>query len=102
MTSKSILIPKMLVIVLLASFYSLGFIITPYWRSIPSTFTMTCILLLTILVGALWIILAGNDLPVKIEPSRWGFLIALLAISILLNFKPLASVIPWRGDEDYF
>ena len=93
----------MLVIVLLASFYTLGFIISPYWRSVETISAMTLLLALTILVGAVWSVLSGNDLQIRIDPtrSRWGFLVILLVISILLNFKPLTSVIPWRGDEDY-
>jgi len=103
MTSNSITIPKTLVMVLLASFYSLGFIITPYWRSAETTSEMILILSLTILVGAIWLVVSANDLQIRIDPtrSRRGFLAGLLVISILLNFKPLTSVIPWRGDEDY-
>ena len=101
MTSKSITIPKTVVIVFLASLYSLAFMITPYWRRAESASEIILILFLTILVGTVWVILSGNDLQIKIEPVHWKYLLPLLAISILLNFKPLTSVIPWRGDEDY-
>ena len=101
MTSKLITIPKPVVIVVLASFYTLAFIITPYWRRAGSTPEMILILSLTLLIGAVWVILAGNDLPIRIAPTRWGFLLVLLLVSLLLNLKPLTSVIPWRGDEDY-
>lgn len=102
MTSTSITVPKRVVIVLLASFYTLAFIITPYWRVLESTSTMVIILALTLLVGAIWLIFSGDDLRLRFDSTRWGFPVMLLAISILLNFKPLVSVIPWRGDEDYF
>ena len=102
MTAKLITIPKRVVIVLLAASYALAFLITPYWRSVESVSGMTLILALTIFVGALWLAFLGSDVQIRIDSNRWGFLLILLVISIALNFKPLASVIPWRGDEDYF
>jgi hypothetical protein len=91
----------MLVTVLLASFDSLAFIISPYWRRIESTPQMVLVLSLTLLAGAIWVSLSAHDLHVKGDPKRWKSLLCLFAIYLLLNLKPLLSVIPWRGDEDY-
>jgi hypothetical protein len=48
-----------------------------------------------------YIVFSGDDLQFTL-PHPLGVLLLLLAISLLLNIKPLVSVIPWRGDEDYF
>lgn len=102
MTSTSVTIPKRVVVVLLAAFYTLAFIITPYWRILESTPEITLVLALTIFMGVIWLVFSAGDLQVKLDTTHWRFLLTLLVISILLNFKPLTSVIPWRGDEDYF
>ncbi len=45
--------------------------------------------------------LAAGETRVEINLKNWGAF-ALLATGILiLNYLPLGSVIPWRGDEDY-
>jgi len=99
MASKSILLPKMCIIVLLAGVYSLGFIVTPYWMRTKSTPEMIFILALTLGIGAIWSFLSAKDLEVRLEPlNAWQVLI-LLAGMVVLNFKTLTIDIPWRGDE---
>jgi len=99
MSSKSLLLPRMCVIALLAGIYTLGFIVTPYWIRTNSTPEMIIILALTIGIGAIWSFLSAKDLEVRLEPLNWWHLLILLAGLIILNFKALTIDIPWRGDE---
>ncbi len=99
MTSKSIVLPRMCVIAILAGIYTLGFIITPYWTKTKSTAEMIFILALTIGIGAAWSFFSAKELTLRVEPLRWRQFFILLAGLIVLNLKPLTSDIPWRGDE---
>jgi hypothetical protein len=100
MKSKSILLPKMLVLVLLESVYTLGFIITPYWTHVPSKTESIFILALTIGIGAIWSLLSAGNLRIELEPIKWGHIIILFTGLVILNLRPLSSSIPWRGDEE--
>lgn len=102
MTPKIITLPKQVVILLLASFYILAFIITPYWRILESTPEVFLILALSIVIGAVWVAFSGDDLQIRVDTTAWKFSFIPLAVLTVLNLKPLTSVIPWRGDEDYF
>jgi len=99
MTSKSILLPRMCVIAILAGIYTLGFIITPYWIKTKTTPEMIFILALTIGIGAAWSFFSAKELRLRLEPMQWGHFLILLAGLIVLNLKPLSIDIPWRGDE---
>ncbi len=98
--SKSIRVPGMVVVVILAAIYSLGFIITPYWIRSKTTPEMVFILALTIAIGGIWIVSAAKELDIQVKPMQWGYFLILLGGVILLNIKPLTVDIPWRGDED--
>lgn len=101
MRLKSILMPRMFVIVILAAIYSLGFIVTPYWINVQSKREMIFILVLTIGIGVIWSFLSAGDLQIRVVPINWSHFFILLAGLLVLNLKPLTSDIPWRGDEDY-
>jgi hypothetical protein len=90
----------MVVVVILAAIYSLGFIITPYWIRTKTTPEMVFILALTIAIGGIWIVFAAKELVIQVKPMHWGYFLILLAGVIVLNIKPLTVDIPWRGDED--
>ncbi len=100
MRSRTILLPKMLVIFLLSFIYTLGFIITPYWINVDSKLVMIFILALTIGIGALWSYFSAEELQIRVEPINWIHFLILLAVLIILNLRPLISSVPWRGDED--
>jgi hypothetical protein len=91
----------MVVIVILAAIYSLGFIITPYWMRAKTTPEMVLIQAGTIAIGAIWVVFSAKDLVIQLKPIHWGFFIILLAGMIILNIRPLTINLPWRGDE-YF
>ncbi len=101
MRLKSILMPRMFVIVILAAIYSLGFIATPYWINVQSKTEMIFILVLTIGIGVIWSFLSAGDLQIRVVPINWSHFFILLAGLLVLNLRPLTSDIPWRGDEDY-
>lgn len=101
MRLKSILMPRMFVIVILAAIYSLGFIVTPYWMNVQSKTEMIFILVLTIGIGVIWSFLSAGDLQIRVIPINWSHFFILLAGLLVLNLRPLTSDIPWRGDEDY-
>ena len=101
MTSKTILLPKMAGTVLLAFIFVLAFLITPYWRRAETTLLIIFILALTIVVGIVWLLVSASELEITIDFIYWPFFLILLSILVLINIRPLFSVIPWRGDEDY-
>ncbi len=84
---------------LLAGFYTLGFIVTPYWIRTESTPELIFMLAFTIGIGAFWSFISARDIKITLEPVNWSHLLILLAGMIILNFKPLTIDIPWRGDE---
>ena len=98
--SKSITLPGMVVIVVLAAIYSLGFIVTPYWMRAKTTPEMVLILASTIAIGGIWVVFSARDLIIQLKPIHWGFFLTLLAGMIILNIRPLMVNLPWRGDED--
>jgi hypothetical protein len=100
MDAKSILLPRMLVIVILAAIYSLGFIISPYWMRAKTTPELVLVLAGTIVIGAIWVVFSAKDLVIQLKPIHWGFFLILLAGLVLLNIRPLTVNLPWRGDED--
>jgi len=89
----------MVVVVILAAIYSLGFIITPYWIRTKTTPEMVH-LALTIAIGGIWI--------VSLQRTRYPGLNHALGLFL----DPAGRVIrpeyqatsqwniPWRGDED--
>ncbi len=58
------------------------------------------ILIGSIFLGIVWSILAGSDLKLGIILREVFFFALLLVVIFILNYRPLGSVIPWRGDED--
>ena len=100
MNSRTIWLPKTFVLVVLASVFALGFIITPYWNHVASTEEIILVLALTIAVGALWSFLAAGEAHIQLAPIKWGYLLILLAGLVILNYRPITASIPWRGDED--
>ncbi len=99
MTSHTGLFPRPFLTAFLASIYIIAFIISPYWLLPASTLTKIVILTFTIGSGALWSYLSAADLQLRIDARSWISFGVLLAALVWLNYKPLTSVIPWRGDE---
>ena len=86
---------------LLASLFGLAFIVSPYWL-MPEVFEVRILLLaLTIAMGAAWSHLSASSLQLRFDAKSWILFGVLLAGLLAINYKPLASAIPWRGDEDH-
>jgi hypothetical protein len=100
MNSRTIFLPKLFVLVVLASIFALGFLITPYWNHVSSKPELMLFLALTIAIGALWSFLSAGDVRIQLEPIKLGYLLILLAGLVILNLRPITASIPWRGDED--
>ena len=91
-----------MIAVLLASFYILAFVLTPYWSLIPSVTGVVIILAIMIGVGVFWAYFSAGDIQTNIEVKHLLLLGAVLIGMALLNYGALTSVIPWRGDESTF
>jgi hypothetical protein len=100
MRPKSISVPRMFVLVVLAAIFTLGFIITPYWTRGQSGIELILVLILTIVIGTIWSFLSAGDLRIGFAPINWGYFVILLVGLVILNLMPLIASIPWRGDED--
>jgi hypothetical protein len=98
---KTIHISKPVVTALLLSFYSLVFILTPYWL-VPQSFPIIFIILtFTIGAGLVWSHLSTESLEFNVEVKQWLYFIILMVGMIAINWRPLLSEIGWRGDEDF-
>jgi hypothetical protein len=100
MNPKTIFLPRLLVQVMLASVFGLGFLLTPYWNHVPTKTDVLPVLVLTITVGTLWSVISAGELRINAGPIHWGYFLCLLAGLIILNIRPISASIPWRGDED--
>jgi hypothetical protein len=98
---KTIHISKPVVTALLLSFYSLAFILSPYWF-VPQSFPiMFLILTFTIGAGLVWSHLSAGSLEFNVGVKQWLYFIILMVGMIAINWRPLLSEIGWRGDEDF-
>lgn len=103
--SYGICLPRASVGVLLASIYSLAFIITPYWALLRVKFlsvaAAVAFLILTIGLGIAWSYLSSGDIRLKISLKSLILLAIMLGLLVVINFYSLNYAIPWRGDEYY-
>jgi hypothetical protein len=95
----SIQLPRTFVIAFLALAYILGFLITPYWNLHKSIEDKILYLVVTILLGIIWVRLSTSSFPVEWSRRDIMLLLLLFAGGIALNYLALNSVIPFRGDE---
>jgi len=92
---------KSFISALLGSLFFLAFFITDYWN-IPNNPIMKVIFLAsTLILGITWCFLASSDVNIKTGLINWFPFFLLIVGIIILNYRALHSVIPWRGDEDY-
>jgi len=104
-----IFLPRACVRLLLASFYSLAFIATPYWAVIDvnirskkiSFIAVFAGLILTIGLGIIWSYISGEDFRFRISLKTLILFAVMLGTIAIINFRALNYDIPWRGDEDF-
>jgi hypothetical protein len=97
-------LPRPAVRLILASIYSMAFIVTPYWDLLGgkkwSVAAIAC-LLLTIGFGIAWSYFSAGDIRLKIPLLSLLLFFFILAFLAVINFNALNINIPWRGDENY-
>jgi hypothetical protein len=97
---RSFRLSRYFVTALLVSLFMLAFVITPYWTLAPSTLNRLSIIVITFSVGILWAFGSASEVQLKWRGRQQAELIVIFALVIVLNYRALTSVIPWRGDED--
>ncbi len=95
----SVSLPRGFTIASLASVYILGFVITPYWNMHASAAGRIFYCVLTIGIGLIWLYLSTNSLQIEFSSKDIWFFLVLFVGMIVLNYRALNSVIPFRGDE---
>jgi hypothetical protein len=95
----SVRLSKGFITAFLASVYILGFIITPYWILHQSIGEIIFYLAITVSIGSIWLLLSIGSFQIEFSLKEIGLFLLLLVGIIALNYRPLNSVIPFRGDE---
>lgn len=94
-------LPRSFITIVLGLLYILSFVVTPFWLLGISPFIKVLLLIMTLCLGVIWSNYSADSLQIQINTKNklvFGF---FLLVIIILNFRPLTSVIPWRGDEDF-
>ncbi len=89
--------------IILFALIALAYIITPYWTLFGSTATKVIAFLLTVSICGVWAFFSSGAWDFSIRFTRAsvvGFVILFVSL-LAINLLPLASSIPWKGDEDY-
>ncbi len=97
--TRSIWLPRGFILALLSSIYILGFLVTPYWLLHKSPAEILFYLALTICIGLIWLFLSAGSIRLEFGWKDAGLFLFLLVGAIVLNYRALNSVIPFRGDE---
>jgi hypothetical protein len=97
-----VLIPRRITATLLASFYILAFVMSPYWSLARSESGVIINLSVIIGLGAIWSYFSAGDIQTITRVKTFLLLGFLLVGMTALNNATLTSVIPWRGDESTF
>ncbi|HEY5983438.1 MAG TPA: hypothetical protein VIU38_08190, partial [Anaerolineales bacterium] len=95
-------IPRRLVIAFLAAFFTLAFVLSPYWSLMPTLAGRLLALFIIIVVGAAWSYFSASDIDLRDVPRAVVWAAVLFVLIALLNARALTAVIPWRGDESTF
>ncbi len=98
---KRLEFPKTFMTFPLILLFSLAFILTDYWNIPNDPITRTTLLAFSIILTAVWSLLAAGSLRLEFSWGKLASFVPLLIASFLLNFRQLVSVIPWRGDESH-
>lgn len=97
--SWAVAIPKRVVVALLAAFYLIAFVLSPYWKLIQPDLLAVVIVVVIIGLGAVWSYQSAGNTRITFEAKSCITLAALFLGMLILNFRALTSVIAWRGDE---
>ncbi|HSG45755.1 MAG TPA: hypothetical protein VLA72_21640 [Anaerolineales bacterium] len=98
---RKITLSRSFMVALSTVIFILGFIITPYWLTPQSITKSSLFLSLTIAIGIAWVYLSINSLEIQFN-SKGIFGGGLIILGVIaLNYRPLNSVIPFKGDEGF-
>jgi hypothetical protein len=86
---------------MLFSVFILAFIASPYWILFPPAWRQAMFLIISTGSGLLWAYSSSGSFQLKTQKISWLPLLLLFAFFVFLNIRPLSSVLPWSGDEDY-
>ena len=86
---------------MLASFFGLAFIVTTYWCLPASLAGKMMVLALSLVLGALWVLISAAELEARCRATTTAALAILVAGLAVLNYRPLSAPFAWRGDEIY-
>lgn len=79
---------------------SLAYVVTPYWVIPDSGVLRAVFLIASVAFCFAWSLLSAG--PVKLRATASPVLgVLILCAGVALNYSPLTSSIPWRGDEDF-
>jgi len=101
MTVSKLTIKKSSVRILLALIFLLAYIFTPYWMLPSSQMIRVIILLLSLAAGGIWVHVSSSRILIEWDLRKLIQFGLFLVLLLIVNFKSLISVLPWRGDEDY-
>jgi hypothetical protein len=87
--------------VFLFSFFCLAYFFSPYWILPQAKVERIALIMTTFLGGGIWAILSAGIYHKKFNLKNTAQFIVFAVTIILLNFLPLNSSIPWRGDEEF-
>jgi len=89
------------VFVLLFAGFGAAYLVCPYWR-LPSAAAGRIVLAVATLgLGLAWAWVGCGRVEVRLRRGDLVWFLALAAVLLLINWRPLTVDIPWRGDEDY-
>ncbi|MCB0208386.1 MAG: hypothetical protein KDJ52_03625 [Anaerolineae bacterium] len=99
--SSPIKLHRHLVFALLFAIFVVAYVLSPYWLISTKLWEQALFLIGSVLLGLTWAYLASNSIVIYFQPVHYLSLGILWAVIIILNYRALLAVIPWRGDEDY-
>ncbi len=81
--------------------FNLAYIITDYWNMFGSLAMKALFLALSLFLAFGWSLLGSGALRFLRYKKGWLTFLLITALMFVLNYLPLTSDLPWRGDEDY-
>ncbi|MFC1975644.1 hypothetical protein ACFLXQ_04540 [Chloroflexota bacterium] len=99
--SLSLKLHRSFIFAILFCVFTLAYILSPYWIISSVAWKRYLLLISSAGLGLLWSYFSSNKLEIQSQKISWWSFLLLFAVLGILNYKPIFSVIPWRGDEDF-
>ena len=99
--AKEVTVSRYTVTAFLLFLFNLAFIITDYWNMFGSLAMKAVFLALSLFLALSWSLLGSGSLRFNRYKNGWLTFLLIAALMLALNYLPLTSDLPWRGDEDY-